>query len=286
MTTNPLCLGPGLNPAALNPAVLSNTNPPTWGSGLMLDMKVSLTGIAAMQEFLLAMQGKANRPAAVALTRTARIVEQRAKTIADRYIRGGPTKWTRNATFIKPAKPDNLVVTMGFKDYSNTGVPAAKYLQAIAAGGTRSAKPFESRLRDRGILGSGQFAIPAGIKPLGLNKYGNLPSPQYTQLLSRMGAMRNIGSMGNATGSKRSKRKQKDLAYFVANVGGHRGIYIREKGNRQIIPAFYFINQSPKYSQTFPIAKEMMQAWEGNFNREFERAIQEEMDYAARKARG
>jgi len=251
----------------------------------VLDFKIEAKSLAEMQAFLLAMQGKANRPTAVALTRTARIVEQKAKTIADRYIQGGPTKWTRNSTFIKPAKPDRLEVTMGFKDYSNTGVPAAKYLQAIAAGGGRDAKPFEKRLRARGILGSSQFAVPAGIKPLGLNQYGNLPGPSYMQMLSRMQALRNVGSMQNATGSKRSRKKQQQLAYFVATVGGHRGIYIREKGSREIVPAFYFLNQAPRYGSTFPIAKGMMEAWNANFNREWERAIQEEMDYAARKAR-
>jgi len=250
-----------------------------------LDFKIEAKGLAAMQEFLLAMEGKANRPAAVALTRTARIVEKEAKSAASRYI-NRPTRWTLNATFIKPAKPDRLEVTMGFKDYSNKGVPAAKYLQTIAAGGAREAKPFEQRLRSRMILGGGQFAVPAGIKPLGLNTYGNLPGPSYLQMLSRMTALRNVGSMQNATGSKRSRKKQQDLAYFVATVGGHRGIYVREKGSRKITPAFYFLNQAPKYERTFPIAKVMRQAWEANFDQQFEKAIQEEMDYHARKARG
>jgi hypothetical protein len=251
-----------------------------------IDIRIEAKGLAAMSEFLLAMEGKANRPAAVAMTRTARIVEQKAKSVADRYIRGGPTKWTRNATFIRPAKPNRLEVTMGWKDYSNTGTPAAKYLQPIAAGGIRGAKPFESRLRARGILGSGQFAIPTGIAPLSLNQHGNLAGPRYLQVLSRLGALRSIGSTQNASGSKRSKRKQREITYFVAAPGGHRGLYSRQAGSRAITPAFWFIDRAPRYNPTFPIAREMMKAWEENFDREFERAIQEEMDYSARKARG
>jgi hypothetical protein len=104
-------------------------------------------------------------------------------------------------------------------------------------------------------------------------------------MLSRMTALRNAGSMQNATGSKRSRKKQQNLAYFVATVGGNRGIYIREKGSREIRPAFYFINQAPKYSPSFPIAKGMMDEWNANFNREWEKAIQEEMNYQARKGR-
>jgi len=251
-----------------------------------IDFKIEAKGLAEMQQFLLAMQGKANRPTAVAMTRTARSVEQQAKKSADQYIQGGPTKWTRNATFIRPAKPDRLTVEMGFKDYSSKGVPAAEYLQSIAAGGPRKPKPFEKRLRDKGILGPGQFAIPAGIKPLGLNSHGNLPGPQYLQILSRLQALRNVGSMQNATGSKRSRAKQQQRAYFVATVGGQRGLYLREKGSRQIVPAFIFIDQAPKYTPTFPIRKAMQEAWEQNFGREFERAISEEMAYWARKGKG
>jgi hypothetical protein len=248
-------------------------------------MRIEAKGLAAMQQFLLAMQGKANRPTAVAMTRTARLVEKEAKSAAQRYI-NRPTRWTLNATFIKPAKPDRLEVTMGFKDWSNTGTPAAKYLQTIAAGGAREAKPFENRLRARGILGSGQFAIPTGIAPLTLNQHGNLAGSRYLQVLSRLGALRAIGSTQNASGSKRSKRKQRELTYFVAAPGGHRGLYSRQAGSRAITPAFWFIDRAPRYNSTFPIAREMMKAWEANFDREWERAIQEEMDYAARKARG
>jgi hypothetical protein len=250
-----------------------------------LDFKIEAKGLKEMQAFLLAMQGKANRPTAVALTRTARIVEQKVKAGAQRYIQGGPTRYTQNSVFIRPAKPNRLEVSMGFKDWSSTGVPAARYLQAIAAGGKREPKPFEQRLRDRGILARNQFAVPSGIKPLGLNQFGNLPGPQYMQMLSRMQALRNIGSMQNATGSKRSRRKVQQLAYFVATVNGHRGLYIREKGSRKIVPAFYFLNQAPQYTSTFPIARLMRDTWDANFDQQWEKAIQEEMDYQARKAR-
>ena len=100
-----------------------------------IDFKIEAKGLAEMQAFLLAMQGKANRPTAVAMTRTARLVEKKAKELARRHIQGGPTRWTLGGTFIKPARPERLEVVTGWKDYSNTGVPAAQYLQPIAAGG-------------------------------------------------------------------------------------------------------------------------------------------------------
>ena len=250
----------------------------------MLDLKLQAKGLAGMQEFLLAMQGRANRPTAVALTRTAKLVQQAAKTAASRHI-DRPTRWTLNSTYIRPAKPDRLSLEMGFKDYSNTGTPAAQYLQAIAAGGGRPLKPFEKRLQSKGLLGSGKFAVPTGFAPLKFNAYGNLPGSSYLQVLSRLKALREVGSLQNASGSKRSRAKQKNLAFFVADINGNRGIWAREGSKRNISLAFSFLNGSPKYDSTFPIARILRETFEANFDHQFEAAIQQEMDYHARKGR-
>lgn len=250
----------------------------------MLDLKIQAKGLAGMQQFLLAMEGKANRPVAVAMTRTAKIVQQEAKKAAAQYI-NKPTRWTLNSTFLRPAKPDRLTAEVGFKDYSNTGTPAAQYLQPISAGGVRLAKPFEKRLRSAGILGAGQFAVPTGIAPLKFNAFGNLPGSSYLQALSRLKALRNVGSMQNATGSQRSKAKQKNLAFFAATIGNNQGIWARQGSKRNISLAFTFLDRSPSYGSTFPIARILRDTWEANFDQQFELAIQQEMDYQARKGR-
>jgi hypothetical protein len=137
----------------------------------------------------------------------------------------------------------------------------------------------------RGLLGSGQFAVPTGFAPLKFNSYGNLPGSSYLQALSRLKALRNAGSMQNATGSARSRAKQKNLAFFVADINGNRGIWAREGNKRNISLAFSFLNGSPKYSPTFPIARILRETFEAQFDHQFELAIQQEMDYHARKGR-
>lgn len=250
----------------------------------MISFDVKFEGFDEMKAFLLAMQGKANRPTAVAMTRTARLAEQELKRVTPSFI-DRPTRWTLNSTFIKPAQPDRLEVTLGFKDYSSKGVPAANYLQSIAGGHPRAIKPYEARLRSRGLLGPGQFAVPTGIAPNRFNQYGNLPASDYLRILSRLKAMREIGSQSNATGSARSRAKQRRITFFVADVNGNRGIWSRQAGSRQIKPAFTFINQAPKYQQTFPVRRILNDSFNANFNREWERAIGEEMDYWKRKGK-
>lgn len=250
----------------------------------MLDFRIETKGIKELQQFLMAMEGKANRPTAVAMTRTAQMVRQEVKQKTPQFV-DQPTRWTMNSTFVKGAKPEKLTALVGFKDWSSSGVPAATYLQPIAAGGTRKHKPFERRLQSRGFLGSSEYAVPSGIAPAKLNTFGNLPAGQYNQVLSRLGAMREVGSMQNATGSRRSRSKQAQLTYFVASIGGNRGIYARQGGSRAIKPVFWFINQAPKYQPTFPIRKIMQDSFQANWPAQFERAIDDEMKYWAKKAR-
>jgi len=246
-----------------------------------LTVKWEGKGLDQMKQFLLAMEGKANRPAAVALTRTARHVERQVKAQAPRFI-DRPTAWTMRSTFVKPARPDKLEVQVGFKDWANTGTAAADYLQPIAAGGSRPLKPFEKRLQSKGILPFGQYAAPAGINPYRLNQYGNLPANQYMQVLSRLGALRNIGTMQNATGSRRSRAKQINRPIFVTEVNGHRGIFTRNPGSREPIPVFWFIGK-PSYRQSFPVQRIMQETFASQWPIEFEKAIDEEMKYWASK---
>lgn len=246
---------------------------------MIADLRIETKGIQELQQFLLAMEGKANRPTAVAMTRTAKLVQEEVKRVTPQFV-DKPTAWTMRSTFVKPAKPNKLTAIVGFKDYSNTGVPAAEYLQPIAAGGTRKLKPFEQRLRERGILQFGQFAAPSGIAPFKFNQYGNLSGPQHLQVLSRLRALREVGSTQNATNSARSRRKRQALSVFaIPDVG----IFARQ--GRKVTPAFFFINQ-PRYQATFPIARIMRTTFEQNWSAEFEKAIQAEMDYQAKKARG
>jgi hypothetical protein len=247
--------------------------------GLTIDTK----GIAELQQFLLATAGKANRPTAVAMTRVSRRVEQEVKEQAPRHI-NRPTPWTMRSTFVRPAKPNRLEAEVGFKDYAVKGTPAARYLQPIAAGGRREPKPFEQRLRDAGVLAPNRYAIPSGIHPRP-NQYGNMPAAEVVRVLSRLKALRSIGSTQNASDSRRSKRKRAAIPYFVLNDarGMDDGIYTRLPGSRLPVPAFWFVNRAPSYGVSFPVQEIMQRAFSQHWPAMFEQAIEEEMRYHARK---
>jgi hypothetical protein len=250
-----------------------------------IDFKIKATGIDQMSEFLLAMAGKADRPVAVALTRTGKLAQQAARETAQRHIEGGPTTWTMRGVFLKPATVGKLQVSVGFNDWSGKGVPVAEYLQPIAAGGIRRPKPFEGLLRRAGKLGGSQFAVPSGLAPGKLDSKGNLPGAEYQRILSRLKASREIGSTQNATGSKRSRSKQRALTYFVGGSPSNRGIYARQAGSRKITPIFHFIDRAPSYRPSFPIARVLQDTFNRNWSEQFEFAIQQEMNYWKRKGR-
>lgn len=205
------------------------------------------------------------------------------------YVRN-PTPWTMNATFVRRAKPSNLVVDLGFKDEAPKGTPAAKYLQPIVAGTPRRPKSTERQLQSAGLLRPGQFIVPTGVTPLRLNQYGNIAGGTYTQVLSRLKALGQQGYSGNVSGAARSQGKRSARDYFVGGPGGlPRGIQARvgprPKGNprgmgrpvtsnlpRGFHTVFY-ITRQPSYSRTFPAQRIMLDKFNERFPSIFERIV-------------
>jgi hypothetical protein len=248
-----------------------------------LQVTINASGLKPMLEAVITLSNKLDRVTAVAMTRSAKKAQLKLKEEIPRYI-DKPTNWTRNATFLRPAKENRLVVTVGFKDWSSTGVPAAKYINPQVAGGLRSAKPFESRLRAAGLLGSNQYAVPTGNAPLKLNSYGNISGPSYVQLLSRLNAMRESGYSANRTGSARSTAKRRNVDYFVAEINGNKALWARKgKNNRGIVPVFHFIGQAPSYQKRFPVPKIILGVFNASIADELEKAVKEEISYQNKK---
>ena len=118
-----------------------------------LDFKIDASQLKRAEAFCLAISNKLDRVTAVAMTRSAKAAQLELKAQTPRYI-NNPTRWTLNSTFVKPATEQKLITTVGFKDYSSSGTPAAKYLNPQVVGGRRGPKGFENRLASRGL---GQF---------------------------------------------------------------------------------------------------------------------------------
>ena len=242
-----------------------------------IDFAIDSSELANVQGALLALTGKLNRVTAVAMTRSAKAAQAEIRRRTPDYIEN-PTPWTLNSTFVKPARADRLSTTVGFKDYSSSGTPAAKYLQLQATGGRGRPKGYENLMRRAGVLKAGEFAIPTGAYPLRFNQYGNVSGSQYVQVLSRLNALREAGSMGNRTNSPRSRAARRERDYFVATINGHRAIWAR-RGGRSIVPVFNIVSRAPSYTPSFPVRSMLESSFAKAFPLELRRAVREQMEY-------
>jgi hypothetical protein len=246
-----------------------------------IDVKIDASQLKRPQAFCLAIANKLDRVTAVAMTRAAKAAQLELKARTPNYI-NTPTRWTLNSTFIKPATEQRLIATVGFKDYSNTGTPAAQYLNPQVVGGQRGQKPFEKRLAGRGL---GSYLAPANNAPLKLDRFGNVPGAKVVQVLSRLSAMREAGSTSNRSGSARSAGKRRETDYFIATIHGTPAVWAR-KGKRGIVPVFFFLKRAPSYSPRFPIPEILTTSFDKAFGKEFERAVDQEIAYQIKKGGG
>lgn len=209
-----------------------------------------------------------------AMTETAKDAQKELKRNMANYIEDGPVSFTTNSTFVRFAKPSNLSVEVGFKQFASKGTAAGRYLQPMAAGGTRPAKSTERQLRNAGLLRSGEFITPANVTPLKVNAYGNITGSQYTKLLSILKAFGEQGYQANiASDAPQIKRK-----YFIGTPGGlPRGIYARVGRKKRGFHTVFYITRQPKYSPTFPIADILNAAYAKSWKTQLQTAFSAEL---------
>ena len=204
-------------------------------------------------------------------------------------IKGGPSPWTKRGLIVKYATKDDLTAMAGFQygegkwedgpfDRKAGGVPAGRYMGVNASGGDRRAKSFELALRRAGAIHADQFVVP-NEKAMPMNAQGNVPGPQYQQVLSRLGA---LTTTGNTT--KASTRKKAD--YFVMRYEGGRPsrwqlgaepAFIAKRVGRGFVPAFW-ITQQPNYERRFPVRQVAIKAFNESFPVAFMKGFQIELD--------
>lgn len=261
----------------------------------MLDIQLDVGDLQKLNRFVAGLTENNIRFAvARAMTRSAQGAQQQLKQDMGLYIRN-PTPFTTNSTYVRFAKPSNLVAEVGFKSFGAKN-PAGRYLQPMARGGPRQAKGTELRLRSAGVIRSTEWIVPTGVTPLRFNQYGNLPGPTYQQLISRLRAYpEGQGFTANASASARSTRKRADRDYFVGRPGGlQRGIYARvgkpPKGRRpgevgrpitsnlkRGYHTVFYLTRTPIYNATFPISEILNQSYERTWRVELQRAVAEEL---------
>ena len=191
------------------------------------------------------------------MARTATLLAQRVKkgtiTVMQKRL-DRPTPTTLNSLFVKMATKARAAEVY-FKDSWASGIPADTYLQQAVSGGLRPHKRFEKSLIARGIMRSGQFAVPTTAF---MNQYGNVSRGTMLKILSGLGAAESTrGYQANASGSARSRRKGNAHRFFSGDVDGTQGVWERKSMGMgdAVRPVFIFSDSTPKYRTIFPFFK-------------------------------
>lgn len=173
---------------------------------------------------------------AVALTKTAQSIKAAIPAALDATF-DRPTPFTKNGTYLKAAKRDNLVAEVGFRDVQ------AKYLKLQAEGGTY--QPGEAGIR-----------LPGNIQ---LNAFGNIPRG----LIGKLKAAAENGQLSAALArrlgqtGKRKGGKPLQLFFGVPQGKGWEnaplGIWRREAGSNgapgKLVPVIVFEDTPAQYDQ-------------------------------------
>jgi len=207
---------------------------------------------------------------ALALTRTAQAVQkeevEEIKKVFDR-----PTRFTKNAVYVKPARKDRLQAKVWLIDWAvKTKNPADKYLAPQIEGGERRQKGFEVLMQARGLLPRGYQAIPG--KRARIDRYGNMSKGQINQILSFSNAQRD-----RYQNTKVGKRGTK--ARFIqldAKDGKPGGIWAVNRGNGGIFPVMIFVKRT-RYKKRYDFhgvaKKEFEGQWEYQLDQAFKKAL-------------
>lgn len=178
---------------------------------------------------------KAPAALADALTKAAysarKAVQGEMKTVFDR-----PTPFTLNSMYVSRATPTRLEAKVDFKDLEAKSVATNRshYLTVETFGGVRPLKQFEAALQRVGAMPEGWRAVPGpGAE---LDSFGNMKRGQITQIMSWLGAFKEVGFQANITDKSRKRamkgtRSRRGFAYFA--VTG------RDPRTRHLAPGVY-----------------------------------------------
>lgn len=197
-----------------------------------------------------AVLGKQERFAmVVTLTHTAQDVEAAENKEIERWVKPEPTRYTRNALYMTPAKLAKPVATVGLKDGFATrapGTPHVNFLGPNIEGGGRRVKALEKLLQLSGHMPSGWFAVPG--KAARLDQYGNVSRGQITQVLSQLrlqlvaGSSRNqplrqraLARGGALTKEQKAINAARQRAF--ARAGGQ--FFVIKQGESKALPGVY-----------------------------------------------
>lgn len=130
-----------------------------------------------------------------------------------------PTRWTLDSLALLPAgkrqysgasRPLDKEAEEGvliFKgEYGDLANRERVFMRTQIGGGARNLKPFERRLRNRGILPAGYVVAPGSSVPL--DQHGNVKASEIVKVLAYLQAFNERGYQGNTSPWEKDKLKK------------------------------------------------------------------------------
>lgn len=191
-----------------------------------------------------------------------------------------PVPFTLNGMFTIMSTKHNLEGTIGLKEFATKGNPVSKYLFPQIKGGPAYMTRFQKALRNKGILGPNQYAIPTQSDHLRMNRYGNVQAAQYSEILYYLGAFRDSSAFVYQNQAK--KKKNPDRGYFAHTVADHKrkggnfypGIYIKGPDiERYESAVFWILDRIPNNQAKFPFGQIGIDYANANFKKVFGRSL-------------
>lgn len=217
---------------------------------------------------------------ATALTRAGKFAQDQLREEMRRTL-DRPTPYTMNALRLWPARADNLVASVGFRDDGTGGRNANNYLMPNVQGGVRVAKRVEVALRAIKALPEGWYAVPG--QGAALDSYGNMSRGQIIQILSQLRITMTAGHNRNMAFDARKQiaaQRKAGGRFFVVpvGIGTQPGVYQRELFGRT--PVLVFVKQ-PTYQKRYAFFDTARRIANERLPVEIERSV---LEHAARLA--
>ncbi|HNB07787.1 MAG TPA: hypothetical protein PKV97_17765 [Thauera aminoaromatica] len=214
----------------------------------MATVRVDTSELVKLRERFAKMREQLPFATAQALTQTAQAgqaaVRQEMTRVFDR-----PTPYILDSTFIKPATKTNLEAHVYLKDIAGKAIAPAKAIGHEVTGGGRAWKRSEGALRNAGLMGANENAVPGQAAKL--DAYGNMDRGQIIQIIAYFQAFGEQGYKANTTRSKRDKlakgtKAKGGMRYFLKRDGRGRGIYMSEQsfGRWSMRPVLMFVRRA------------------------------------------
>lgn len=175
-----------------------------------------------------------------------------------RRVFDNPTPWTINSVFVKKARPRKITATIGFKDHTVSGTPAAEYLRAQVEGGDRSVKRVEKLLRKSGVIKVNQRIVIA--RSARKNRNGNITKARLSRIIKDVRNGRKAGA-----------------TYFTMRKGNAPIGIFQRKNSKTLVAEFGIVDGNMQYKDLLNMLAVVQSTRDRKFKSAYQRALKKEL---------